>query len=181
MRIPVNASPGEICLICFTRVCNGIIKSIWSCTTKYDKLSTYITSVSLSPAQDQVGVVICWQGCHKSQFGSCPGFWNIFFWCRVSSKIILCDRWHRHDPTIYKIWEELYTLDDIIIISSDSSYNNTFLIGVIAETTSDSVKYSNRNFYLPSNYALISCLIILLRCKILSEFIKVCRCMLLAE
>lgn len=35
-RIPVNASGGEMCLICSMMVCNGIIKSILSLTNKYN-------------------------------------------------------------------------------------------------------------------------------------------------
>ena len=77
-RIPVNASAGEICLICFMMVGNGIIKSILSLTNKYNSARE---------------TVRCWQGCHQFHLGSCSGFWNIFFWCGASCQIILCDRW----------------------------------------------------------------------------------------
>ena len=90
----MNASAGEICLICFMMVGNGIIKSILSLTNKYN------------PAGETER---CWQGCHQSHLGSCSGFWNIFFWCGASCKIIFCDRWWPHHQTRHQISEQLDT------------------------------------------------------------------------
>ena len=59
-RTPVNASAGEICLICLMMVGNGIIKSILSLTNKYNSAGEnceMLTRLSPGPPWQLLGIL----------------------------------------------------------------------------------------------------------------------------